>query len=119
MTDQGGGTTNGVVPDNGAVPDNGVVPNHGAAVPEAVGSGRGGGGPFDLNAQQKKVLLAVLVVHVIVARFTLRDLRRRQASAVRGPKRLWRIWATVNTTGSFAYWLVGRRKGAQVLAQEL
>jgi hypothetical protein len=30
---------------------------------------------------------------------------------VRGPKRLWRIWATLNTTGSLAYWLVGRRKG--------
>ena len=98
MTDQSSETTNGAVPDQ-------------AAAPEAVGAGRGGGGPFDLNAQQKKVLIAVLVVHVIVARFTLRDLRRRPASAVRGPKRLWRVWATLNTTGSLAYWLVGRRSG--------
>ncbi len=67
-------------------------------------------GPFDLNAQQKKALLAILVVHLILARLTLRDLRRRPESAVRGPKGLWRFWATVNTTGSLAYWLVGRRR---------
>ncbi len=78
--------------------------------PKPSGPPVAGGGPFDLNAQQKKVLIAVLVVHVIVARFTLRDLRRRPASAVRGPKRLWRFWATLNTTGSIAYWLVGRRR---------
>ena len=29
-------------------------------------------------------------------------------AAVRGPKRMWRIWAMTNTTGSLAYWLVGR-----------
>ena len=68
------------------------------------------GGPFDLNDQQKVLLVVVLVVHVILARFTWRDLRRRPASAVRGPKRLWRVWATTNTTGSLAYWLVGRRR---------
>jgi hypothetical protein len=83
MTDQGNETTNGVVEDLG---------------------------PFDLNGKRKVILLVVLVVHVILARFTLRDLRRRPASAVRGPKRLWRVWATTNTTGSLAYWLVGRRR---------
>ena len=46
------------------------------------------GGPFDLNDQQKVLLVVVLVVHVILARFTWRDLRRRPASAVRGPKRM-------------------------------
>jgi hypothetical protein len=57
------------------------------------------------------VLLAVvLVVHLILARSTLRDLRRRPDAAVRGPKRMWRLWATTNTTGSLAYWLVGRRR---------
>ena len=52
----------------------------------------------------------VLVVHVILARLTLRDLRGRPESTVRGPKLLWRVWATMNTTGSLAYWLVGRRR---------
>jgi len=87
---------------------NGAVP-HPPAPPAAVPGG--GRGPFDLNEQQKRVLILVLVVHVILARFTLRDLRRRPESAVRGPKRLWRAWATLNTTGSLAYWTFGRRRG--------
>jgi hypothetical protein len=100
VTDESGTRTDGGVSDLGPEP---------VAAPEvAAGGGRL---PFDLNAQQKRVLLVALVVHVIVARFTLRDLRRRPAPAVRGPKRLWRVWATLNTTGSLAYWLVGRRKG--------
>jgi hypothetical protein len=96
VTEQHSETTNGVVP---------------PPAPPA-GTGGGGGGPFDLNDRQKRLLLVVLVVHVIVARFTLRDLRRRPESAVRGPKRLWRVWATMNTTGSLAYWTFGRRRGA-------
>src|SRR6202034_4795629 len=75
------------------------------------GGAEGGRGPFDLNDRQKRLLLVVLVVHVLLARLTLRDLRRRPESAVRGPKRLWRVWATMNTTGSLAYWLVGGRGG--------
>jgi hypothetical protein len=85
---------------------NGAAP---PVTPQAAPSGRG---PFDLNDQQKKVLLLVLVVHLVLARFTLRDLRRRPDDAVRGPKRLWRVWAALNTTGSLAYWTVGRRRGA-------
>ena len=96
MTEQRSETTNGVVEDLRPEPPSGA-----AAPPR---------GPFDLNGQQKLILVVVLIVHVILARFTLRDLRRRPASAVRGPKRLWRVWATMNTTGSLAYWLVGRRR---------
>jgi hypothetical protein len=96
MTDASSESTNGVVEDLRPDP------------PVAVPGGRGG--PFDLNAQQKLILAVVLVVHVMLARSTLRDLRHRPASAVRGPKRFWRVWATTNTTGSLAYWLVGRRR---------
>jgi hypothetical protein len=87
---------------------NGVVTN---LRPSTEGAAAGGRGPFDLQAQQKKLLLAALILHLILTRFTLRDLRRRPAVAVRGPKRLWRVWAALNTTGSLAYWLVGRRRG--------
>lgn len=87
---------------------NGAVPRP----PEVPGGGGGGGrSPFDFDDRQKRLLLVVLVVHVILARFTLRDLRRRPDSAVRGPKRLWRVWASLNTTGSLAYWTFGRRRG--------
>jgi len=74
------------------------------------GTQAGGGGLANLTDQQKKIIAVALVIHVIVATFTLRDLRRRPAAAVRGPKRLWRTWATLNTTGSVAYWLFGRRR---------
>jgi hypothetical protein len=87
---------------------NGVDPERGPTLRERGAGGRPG--PFDLNDRQKRILVVVLVVHVILARLTLRDLRGRPVSAVRGPKRLWRVWATMNTTGSVAYWLVGRRR---------
>ena len=74
------------------------------AAPEA-----GDGGPRRLTDQQKRILAVALVVHSIVTVFTLRDLRRRPATAVRGPKGLWRVWAMLNTTGSVAYWSFGRR----------
>jgi len=76
----------------------------------ATPGGSTSGGLGNLTDQQKKILALVLVVHVIVAMLTLRDLRRRPAAAVRGPKRLWRVWVTTNTTGTVAYWLFGRRR---------
>ena len=87
---------------------NGADPERGTTLRERGAGGRTG--PFDLNDQQKLILVVVLVVHVLLARVTLRDIRRRPESAVRGPKRLWRVWSTMNTTGSLAYWLVGRRR---------
>jgi hypothetical protein len=64
----------------------------------------------DLTDQQKKVIAVALVVHLIVLTLTWRDLARRPADAVRGPKRLWRLAATMNTSGSLSYWLFGRRR---------
>jgi hypothetical protein len=62
------------------------------------------------SERQKRILAAVLVVHALLATLTVRDLRCRPAAAVRGPKWLWRTWAVLNTTGSAAYWLFGRRR---------
>ncbi len=63
-----------------------------------------------LTDQQKKVLFVVLVFHLILATLTWRDLSRRPDAAVRGKKRMWRLASSVNTTGSVAYWLFGRRR---------
>ena len=63
----------------------------------------------DLTDRQKQVIAVALVIHLILLKLTWRDLGRRPAAAVRGPKRLWRLAATMNTTGSLAYWLFGRR----------
>jgi hypothetical protein len=69
-----------------------------------------------LTPQQKKILGVALVLHVIVYSFTLRDLRRRPQAAVRGPKVLWRVAAGINTSGSVAYWLFGRRARPQPIS---
>ena len=60
----------------------------------------------------KVVLATVAVVHVTVMALTWRDLRSRSAGQVRGPKKLWRVASALNTTGSAAYWLFGRRRRA-------
>ncbi len=65
---------------------------------------------MDLNDKQKRVLAVVLVLHVLLGALTRMDLKGRPADAVRGPKRLWKVWSTLNTTGSVAYWLVGRKR---------
>jgi len=56
------------------------------------------------------VLAVALVIHVVMLKLTWHDLRRRPDAAVRGRKRFWRLAATMNTTGSVAYWLFGRRR---------
>ena len=63
-----------------------------------------------MTDQQKQVLAVVLVIHLILAKLTWLDLRRRPDAGVRGRKRLWRTWSLMNTTGSFAYWTIGRRR---------
>ena len=56
------------------------------------------------------VLAAVAVVHVTAVGLTWRDLRSRPAEQVRGPKKVWQVASALNTTGSVAYWLFGRRR---------
>jgi hypothetical protein len=62
-----------------------------------------------MTPKQKRVLVVALVVHVIVLNLTWRDLRKRPDAGVRGKKRWWRIASTLNTSGSAAYWLFGRK----------
>ena len=57
----------------------------------------------------KRMLAAIAVVHVAAAALTWRDLRTTEAHQVRGDKRIWRIVSALNTLGSVAYWLFGRR----------
>jgi hypothetical protein len=65
---------------------------------------------MDLNQKQLRVMAVVLVIHVILLALTRMDLRSRPADAVRGNKRMWKVWSTMNTTGSVAYWLIGRKR---------
>lgn len=64
--------------------------------------------------RKPKPLLVVLayigVFHVPITALTWRDLNSRSDAQVRGRKTLWRIFSALNTTGSVAYWLFGRRQ---------
>ncbi|MBO0816801.1 MAG: hypothetical protein J2P30_16880 [Actinobacteria bacterium] len=63
------------------------------------------------NGKPNKVVLAIVaVVHVTIMALTWRDLRSRPAGQIRGPKQLWRVASALNTSGSAAYWLFGRRR---------
>ena len=65
-----------------------------------------------MTPHQKRVLVVALVVHVIVLKLTWLDLRKRPDEAVRGKKRWWRVASSMNTMGSVAYWLFGRKSGS-------
>lgn len=58
----------------------------------------------------KAALAVIAVVHVAVMALTWRDLRSRPAADVRGNKKAWRVASAVNTGGSAAYWIFGRRR---------
>jgi hypothetical protein len=60
-----------------------------------------------------KVLAAVVGVELVVAVLAYRDLSRRPAELVRGPKKLWRVVIGMNPGNSLAYWLLGRRSQAR------
>ncbi|MGD0747616.1 MAG: hypothetical protein ABSB68_07375 [Acidimicrobiales bacterium] len=69
-----------------------------------------------LSDRQKKIIAVALVIHLVLLTLTWRDLRTRPEAGVRGRKRLWRVAATMNTTGSVAYWLFGRRRVPEAAA---
>jgi hypothetical protein len=58
----------------------------------------------------KLVLAIIAVVHLTAVTLTWRDLRSRPAGQVRGPKWVWQVASVLNTSGSVAYWLFGRRR---------
>ena len=50
------------------------------------------------------------IVELVLTSVALKDLSRRPASEVRGPKMLWRLGVFVQPVGSPLYLLVGRRR---------
>ena len=64
----------------------------------------------DRRKPNKLVLAIIGVVHLTVMALTWRDLRSRPPGQVRGNKKVWRVASALNTTGSAAYWLFGRRR---------
>lgn len=62
----------------------------------------------DLTKHQKQALLALAAAEFTVKLCALRDINRRDAASIRGPKRLWRAALVVNFFGPAAYFAFGR-----------
>jgi hypothetical protein len=58
----------------------------------------------------RPVLIGLVILHIIVTAFTLRDLSQRSDAQIRGPRWFWRVAAPLQMGNSAAYWLLGRNK---------
>lgn len=64
----------------------------------------------DLSPRAKALLVLGSVVELVLTSIALRDLRRRPAAQVRGPKFVWGLMSFVQPFGPIAYLLLGRRR---------
>jgi hypothetical protein len=64
----------------------------------------------DLSDQQRRFVVAGAAVQFTLQFLALRDLRRRPAAEVRGPKWGWVALTSVNFFGPIAYFVLGRRR---------
>lgn len=64
----------------------------------------------DLSPTAKALVIVGSLVELVLTTLALRDLSRRSAAQVRGPKLMWRLVAFVQPVGPIAYLLFGRRR---------
>ena len=57
----------------------------------------------------KEIRIVVLAVEVVAAVLAWRDLNRRSDCQVRGKKKAWRVFISINPGNSLMYWAFGRR----------
>ncbi|MGH2907971.1 MAG: hypothetical protein ACRDK8_01585 [Solirubrobacteraceae bacterium] len=57
----------------------------------------------------RALLWPALALELVLVYRTERDIHRRPAEQIRGPKLLWRLIATQNVVGPALYRLIGRR----------
>jgi hypothetical protein len=63
----------------------------------------------DFSPAQKQAVYVGGVIELVVTAAALRDVARRPASAVRGPKAAWVVALFVQPFGPLAYFAAGRR----------
>ena len=64
----------------------------------------------ELGDSQRRLVVVGAAVQVALQLMALRDLRRRRADEVNGPRWAWVGATFVNTIGPCAYFLFGRRR---------
>ena len=63
-----------------------------------------------MTTKQKRLLIGVIVpLQIISAALAWRDLAQRTDDEVRGNKRAWRAFVSMNPGNAAVYWLFGRR----------
>ncbi len=62
-----------------------------------------------LSGTQKTGIVALAAVELVLTTVALRDIARRPATQVRGPKLLWVLGFAVQPVGPVAYLALGRR----------
>jgi hypothetical protein len=64
-----------------------------------------------LSPTARRVVWVLLAFEAVLITAAQRDIQRRPAERIRGPKLLWRVVATQNVIGPAAYYGFGRRGG--------
>jgi Phospholipase_D-nuclease N-terminal len=64
----------------------------------------------DLTVAQKRSLVLLGVLQLVLLAAALIDIRRRPADAINGSKRLWTAVVFVNYIGPISYFLFGRKR---------
>ena len=64
----------------------------------------------DLTPGQRRAVYVVGAIETIATAAAWRDLAKRPAEDVRGPKLVWRLASFVQPVGPLAYFVVGRRR---------
>lgn len=63
-----------------------------------------------MTTKRKRLLAAIIIpIQVVLAALAWRDLAARTDDQVRGTKKFWRIFVSINPGNSVLYWLFGRR----------
>jgi hypothetical protein len=62
-----------------------------------------------LSPAARRALWALVAVEIVLIAAAERDIQRRPADKIRGPKLLWRAVATQNVIGPAAYFSLGKR----------
>jgi hypothetical protein len=63
----------------------------------------------DLTESQKRLVYVGGLIEAVMTAIALKDLARRPASEVRGPKAAWVLACFVQPVGPIAYFTTGRR----------
>ncbi len=64
----------------------------------------------ELSSRERVVIVLLAVLQIGLLAAAQRDLARREADEVNGPKRLWRLLCLINFAGPIAYFAVGRKR---------